>query len=463
MGNVISMRSKIFLALILAPVFLFPQEYQIGNSSINFIDPQRNNRNIPTEIFYPADITGTDVDPANGIFPLIVYGHGFAMNYDSYEFLWEALVPQGYILAFPKTESSIIPFPDHEDFGLDMAFLVDKIKELGLNESSPFFGKISANTSVMGHSMGGGAAFLAAANNPGISTIVTFAPAETDPSAIAAAMDVSASAIIFSGENDCVTPPAEHQIPMYNNLPDGQKILITINGGGHCYFADYNFFCSLGENSCSPSPVISREEQQQAVLSLLLPFLDFRLTGIYQAWEGFKNLLLNMPGIEVNDGWEFIPEDRQIIIDAGWNAIAFDPPPINVDLKSLFGNAAFSFSFFQNGEAFFTQDLPENFIIDPDQACLIKSASSDTLSYAGFPIENRSFVLESGWNIMPVLCSEELITEQLFGAGGLPVYIREIFGLDMLWPDAEIYKLELLQPHSSYMVFSNEERMIVFP
>ena len=42
----------------------------------------------------------------------------------------------------------------------------------------------------MGHSMGGGAAFLASANNTAIETVIGLAPAETTPSAEAAAASV---------------------------------------------------------------------------------------------------------------------------------------------------------------------------------------------------------------------------------------------------------------------------------
>ncbi len=122
----------------------------------------------------------------------------------------------------------------------------------------------------MGHSMGGGAAFLAAANNPQITTLITFAPAETNPSAIVAAAQCDASAVVFAGSNDCVTPPGQNQTPMFDALPDGKKTFISINGGGHCFFAEYNFYCAFGENTCSPSPTITREEQHQITLSLLL-------------------------------------------------------------------------------------------------------------------------------------------------------------------------------------------------
>lgn len=459
------MRSKIFLALILVPVFLFPQEYQIGNSSITFIDPERNNRNIPTEIFYPADIAGTDVSPADGIFPLIVYGHGFAMNYNSYEFLWEALVPQGYILAFPKTESSIIPFPSHGDFGLDMAFLVGEVRELGLDEPSPFYGKISANTAVMGHSMGGGAAFLAAANNPGISTIVAYAPAETNPSAIAAAADVSASVIIFSGENDCVTPPDEHQIPMYNNLPDGQKMLISINGGGHCFFADYNFNCSFGENSCSPSPTITRDEQHQIMLEFLIPYLDFRLKGKFVSWLTFSGEVSTNPGASVENGWTSEPVHQEVLLEKGWNGLSFSSVPVDVTFVNLFDEVSGEIILFADDTLRFDgQQIPENYFVDPDRSYFFKAANQLVFEYAGFKQAGRSFQLKEGWNLMPVLSDELVSIDELFGSSQNDlVFIREFSGLSVLWPEKSILNLEYPEPGKIYQVKMDDPVEVTFP
>ena len=289
---------KIHLLLLLISYVLVSasvpaQSWEIGNTPITFTDPNRNNRTIPTEIFYPANTSGTDVPPADGEFPVIAFGHGFIMVYSAYQYLWEALVPEGYIMAFPTTEGSAIPAPDHLEFGLDLKFLVDKIKSEGQNPASPFYGHVADSSAIMGHSMGGGASFLAVENTTDISAMITFAAAETNPSAIAAAQQVTIPTLVFSGSDDCVTPPDQHQVPMYNNLGADCKTFISITGGGHCYFANYNFNCSLGELFCNPAASITRQEQHSIVLAHLIPYLDFMLKGNISSWESFNNLLNN--------------------------------------------------------------------------------------------------------------------------------------------------------------------------
>jgi dienelactone hydrolase len=291
--------NKIFYTTLFLAAFLslstFAQPFSIGQTSVTYSDPDRNNRSIPTQIFYPAANSGSNVPVAGGSFPVIVFGHGFVMSYSAYQFLWEALVPLGYIVALPTTEGGFSP--NHSALGLDLRFLVNRLKSEGQNPASLFYEHIADSSAIMGHSMGGGASFLACENFSGVSTMVTFAAAETNPSAIQAAQHISVPALVFSGSNDCVTPPPNHQLPMYNNLASGCKTFISITGGGHCFFADYNFNCAFGEATCSPSPTISRAQQHAIILNHLVPYFDYMLNGNTASWITFNNLLNNPSGI----------------------------------------------------------------------------------------------------------------------------------------------------------------------
>lgn len=284
----------LFLAVSLS-LSTFAQPFSIGQTSITYSDPDRNNRSIPTQIFYPAATSGSNVPVAEGGFPVVVFGHGFVMGYLAYQFLWEALVPLGYVVALPTTEGGFSP--SHLALGLDLRFLVNKLKSENSSPSSLFFGHVTDSAAIMGHSMGGGAAFLACENFTGVTTMVTFAAAETNPSAIQAAQNITIPTLVFSGSNDCVTPPANHQVPMYNNLASDCKTFISITGGGHCYFANYNFNCAFGEATCSPSPTITRAQQHAIILTHLMPFYDYMLKGNTESWITFNNLLNNSSGI----------------------------------------------------------------------------------------------------------------------------------------------------------------------
>ncbi|MBK7966629.1 MAG: hypothetical protein IPK10_16050 [Bacteroidetes bacterium] len=118
---------------------LFAQPFQIGHTTLTFIDTSRNNRSIATEVYYPADVAGNN-EPITLVttdkFPVISFGHGFVMTWNAYQNIWDALVQEGFIIAFPKTEGGLAPA--HAEFGKDLAFVISELTTLGQDTSSFF-------------------------------------------------------------------------------------------------------------------------------------------------------------------------------------------------------------------------------------------------------------------------------------------------------------------------------------
>lgn len=271
---------------------LLAQPFQIGHATLNLTDAARNNRVIATELYYPADVAGNNVPMSlstNAKFPAISFGHGFVMTWDAYQNIWEALVPEGYIIAFPKTEDGISP--SHAEFGKDLAFVLSELSSLGQDTASWLYNRVDTMTCLMGHSMGGGAAFLAAQFNPTVKSLATLAPAETNPSAIQAATSLALPSLLIAGANDCVTPPPAHQIPLYDSLQSTCKTLVSINGGSHCQMAENNVFCSFGESTCTPPPTITRTEQHLTIKRYLLPWLNYQLKNDCVSGAQFDSLI----------------------------------------------------------------------------------------------------------------------------------------------------------------------------
>lgn len=267
----------------------YGQPYQVGHITKTFTDVARSNRSVPVEIYYPADVAGDNKPFAAaypGKAPVISFGHGFVMTYDAYANIRDAVVTNGYIIAFPTTEGSFSP--SHSEFGKDLAFVLREVTALGTETTSILYGKTDTNNCVMGHSMGGGAAFLARSYDPSIKAMVTFAAAETTPSAITAASSVNAPSLVFAGENDCVTAPATNQRPMYDALTASCKHYITIKGGSHCQMAGASTTCSFGEATCTPAPGITRAAQHATINKYLVPWLNYTLKGNCAAGTTFE-------------------------------------------------------------------------------------------------------------------------------------------------------------------------------
>lgn len=289
----------LFFLLVFSLTFQASSQFQIGHTTITFNDPSRTGgfgsgggagRQIQTEIYYPATAAGNNTPVASGPFQVIVFGHGFAMSWDAYQNIWEHYAPLGYILAFPRTEGSLIPAPNHGEFALDLRIVEQRMQSENNMTSSLLFQKIHPNSAIIGHSMGGGATILAGENNTSIKTIVGLAPAETTPSAISAALNVTVPALIFSGGQDGVTPAIDHHIPIYTNLASDCKSFVNVVGGAHCYFANSNFNCDFGESTSSSGISITRAEQQTRTFSLLDPWLAYTLKEDCAAYTTFLNL-----------------------------------------------------------------------------------------------------------------------------------------------------------------------------
>ena len=298
------MKKLLFICSLFFTLAVFSQNHPIGHTTIMFVDPDRGNRQIETEIYYPATVAGEDTPGAIGEYPVIVFGHGFVMAWSAYANLWEEFVPRGYIMAFPRTEGNAFN-TDHQRFGWDLQFLVTAMQQEGNDPASVLYDLVAPETALMGHSMGGGASFLAADSlvnngNTNLKTLIGLAPAESTSngvSSIASATEITLPSLILSGEQDGVTPPADHHIPMYDNLASDCKTIIHIIGGAHCYFANSNFNCDFGEGTSSTGISITRQEQHEVTFDFVNLWLDYTLKANCNDFTVFNDSLANSPRI----------------------------------------------------------------------------------------------------------------------------------------------------------------------
>ncbi len=260
------------------------QDYDVSSSSKTFRDASRRNRRVNARIYYPKVTRQNQTNVTQGPFPVIVLGHGFVMGSDAYQNFYDTIVPRGYIVVFVNTEGSF--FANHEAYAKDLAFMVGAIQAENNNQNSVLAGIVDDKSALIGHSMGGGAATVAA-SMVDVETLVTFAPALLRFDTLTPASLVSEDAIVFSGTADGVTPPDEHHIPIYNNLGSDCKYIINITGGAHCYYANSNFFCDFGENSSSGNIQITRNEQQAITFQFLNSWFDYKLKGSSAAQQTF--------------------------------------------------------------------------------------------------------------------------------------------------------------------------------
>lgn len=288
------------------------QTFPVGHMSINFKDASRSGgysisggiamsgtgRNIGTEVYYPATTAGNNTSVANGQFPVVVFGHGFAMTWDSYDNIYNRLASLGYIVLLPRTESSIFPTPNHADFAADLKLL--STQGLQLNTTSTptalatFNGKVKQTAAIGGHSMGAGCSFIAAQNNTTLTCLFNLAAATSNTagiSSVAGASLVTVPTLVISGEKDNVADTTV-QNSHYNPTSSSIKFHSIIKDVTHCDFGNgTSTTCNIGQASCStPSCNVTLFNRY---MSYIEPFLANRLKNDCNAGNTFMNLIQN--------------------------------------------------------------------------------------------------------------------------------------------------------------------------
>ena len=175
-----------------------------------------------------------------------------------------AMASRGYIVIAPDSEAGLTPSHSRlaDDLWASLRWARANVR-----------GASATLDAVGGHSMGGGAALVAADRHPAIDAVLTLAAAETTPSATTASRGVSAQALYVVGTEDAIVAPATTRAMFAAKPPPAT--FASIMGGYHCGFNDSTSFFGLGCDSGS----IGRSRQLGLTHALLGDWLDARFRG----------------------------------------------------------------------------------------------------------------------------------------------------------------------------------------
>ncbi len=154
---------------------------------------------------------GVVFTPESGFgLPAVAFGHGWLQPTSRYEELLRHLASWGVVAAAPATQRGVLP--SHRQFATDLRAVLNLCTAVRLGD-----GQLSIDTErlgLVGHGMGGGAAVLAAADDEGCKAVVTLALAQTLPSAVDAATQVTRPGLHLVGGKDRVAPAVGHAEPV---------------------------------------------------------------------------------------------------------------------------------------------------------------------------------------------------------------------------------------------------------
>lgn len=282
----------------------------VGHMSINFKDASRSGgysisggvtmtgtgRTIGTEVYYPATVAGNNQPVASGQYPIVVFGHGFAMTYDNYDNIYNRLASLGYIVLLPRTESGIFPTPSHGDFAADLKLLASQGMALNtINTPTAlaiFNGKVLQKSAIGGHSMGGGCSYVAAQSNTTVTCLFNMAAATSNTagvSSVAGASLVTVPTLVITGQMDNVADSSV-QNSHYNPTASSKKFHVIIKDVTHCDFGNgTSTICTIGQAACGNTTC--NMSLFRRYMTYLEPFLENQLKGVCQAGKQFMDTI----------------------------------------------------------------------------------------------------------------------------------------------------------------------------
>ena len=250
-----------------------PGPYEVLTSEVSVPRTRGGEGSFEARLYVPLPRQpGTSEPPS----PVLAFGHGYQARVDYYESTLAHLASWGIVVIAPRSAGEL--FPDHAAFADDLLSALDwVVSEAGPESRDWPGGPVDPQAlGLSGHSMGGGAALLAAARDPAIRAVATLAAAESDPSAIDAAAGVVAPVLFVAAADDAITPLTEHQRPMFEAKATGPAQLRTIVGASHCGFLDLE--TALLSLVCDEA-AIGPDEQRRVTRAVLAAWLRYELAG----------------------------------------------------------------------------------------------------------------------------------------------------------------------------------------
>eukprot|EP01084_Bolivina_argentea_P256576 432028_1 len=236
-------------------------------------------KKLPVIIHYPSDKTKT--------YPIIVFNHGWTCKNTWYDYVWQQMVPRGYIVAMPGDDETDIPTENIFEYSAGQRYVLDWIKiDCPKDSSCPIKDILGNKYGASGHSMGGGATILSIANYPVkydstyyFDAAFTLSGCNPNNKVLQSCKDIVKPVFFLTGSHDCICPPDKYADKYYKEVPSNKgscKYLGDITNGTHCNFEDTGILieeCEIGEFDLCPFHPHNRISNK----------VQWNITGTYMA------------------------------------------------------------------------------------------------------------------------------------------------------------------------------------
>ncbi|HEY0454578.1 dienelactone hydrolase family protein [Actinophytocola sp.] len=186
-------------------------------------------------------LPGVVLTPTAGLgLPAVAFGHGWLQPPQRYLGLLRHLASWGFVVAAPATQRG--PLASHRLFAADLRAALDVCVgvRLGDGEISVDEGKLG----LAGHSIGGGCAVLAAAEDKRVRAVATLAATQTKPFSTDAASRCRMPSLHLAAGQDIVAPAVGHAGLIASNW-GGEAQLRLVPKASHLGFTEGRHWSNL--------------------------------------------------------------------------------------------------------------------------------------------------------------------------------------------------------------------------
>jgi len=234
-------------------------------------------------LHYPSNATSGQQ------FPLIVFSPGWVQASTYYNYIWEQLVPMGYVIAMMATYD-FDPNSDPWEKCYDQTFMLSYLQNASKKDrTSPIYGMLNSVSAAMGHSEGGWASLFS--GDPSVTNYsypgrfnasLTLSACWGDiDDAIRALQHQTTPIFLMTATSDCFCDDTV-SLTLYNYSYSKCKYVADIVDGGHCDFGwdgFGNLACKLAGDAqgCVFDWIINPWTQQAIVKSYVTPWVNWIL------------------------------------------------------------------------------------------------------------------------------------------------------------------------------------------
>jgi triacylglycerol lipase len=185
-----------------------------------------------------------------GRYGVVSLSPGFTESASAIEHWGPYLASQGFVVITINTTNVLITPEERSVEQLEaLAYAIGQSAASG----NPLSGKVDPNRkAVGGHSMGGGASLISAANDASIDAVVPLAPWNLYQPAVAK------PTLMLACQSDVIAPVATNASPLYDAV-SAEKLYVSVAGGDHF---------------CVNSPAAASDEVGRTVVAFLHRFVD---------------------------------------------------------------------------------------------------------------------------------------------------------------------------------------------